>query len=429
MRWRYHLFKQLTDGSKKLSLDACRALLTTEMAGISLQARSVGLLQNLSSAGCFCQISDSLPGVSTQSSWTSLHWQALPAVRSYSSGRSPSYIASNSPSEQYFQSSTGFPGSSKGSTSSNYGLSGNKGILLAPGVEAKAGRGHQRQFCATVVAGNREVETEVDVGSQLGDKEPELENTLSPKGGDEEDFHGGLQEIVLPDHLDVEVGSELVRPDGTNLMLPAGASSKVKVAQFIKSSADVSQCPQDGRPEFALVGRSNVGKSSLINMLVNRRDLAETSKRPGKTQLINHFLINHKWYIVDLPGYGFAKAPVAVRTGWNDFTKDYFLKRDNLVAVMLLVDASIPPQQIDLECVDWLGRNEIPVTLVFTKCDKKKKKKNGGVPVEENIEAFEAAISHIYSEPPPWVMTSSATKMGRDNLLLHMAQLREVWKN
>ncbi|XP_024371218.1 uncharacterized protein [Physcomitrium patens] len=218
---------------------------------------------------------------------------------------------------------------------------------------------------------------------------------------------------------------------GSNIVLTAGADvgrlALVKSAEFIKSSSKESECPSEGYPEFALVGRSNVGKSSLINSLVLRKELAQTSKKPGKTQLINHFLINKKWYLVDLPGYGFAKAPTAVRTDWNEFTKDYFLQRETLACVLLLVDASIEPQQIDLDCVDWLGRNKIPVTIVFTKCDRKKKKKNGGRKPQENIEDFLDRLKPLYDEIPPWVMTSSATNQGREELLRHIAQLRIFW--
>ncbi|XP_020530822.1 GTP-binding protein At2g22870 isoform X2 [Amborella trichopoda] len=146
-----------------------------------------------------------------------------------------------------------------------------------------------------------------------------------------------------------------------------------------------------------------------------------------KTQLINHFLINKSWYIVDLPGYGFANAPEAARMDWSSFTKGYFLNRETLVAVLLLVDASIPPQKIDLDCANWLGRNNIPLTYVFTKCDKKKSGK--GKRPDENIKDFQEFIKKSYREPPPWIMTSSFTGLGRDELLLHMSQLRNYWDN
>ncbi|KAL3688836.1 hypothetical protein R1sor_015145 [Riccia sorocarpa] len=218
---------------------------------------------------------------------------------------------------------------------------------------------------------------------------------------------------------------------GSNIIMDVnmGRHHLVKSAEFVKSSSKEAECPKDGLPEFALVGRSNVGKSSLINVLVNRKELAQTSKKPGKTQLINHFRINNSWYLVDLPGYGFAKAPTAVRTEWNEFTKSYFLNRKTLVSVLLLVDGSIPPVKIDLDCVDWLGRNKIPLTIVFTKCDRRKKKKNGGRPPEENVRDFEKQMQESFDQSPPWIMTSSATGQGKDELLLHIARLRDYWNN
>ncbi|KAL2621343.1 hypothetical protein R1flu_001548 [Riccia fluitans] len=218
---------------------------------------------------------------------------------------------------------------------------------------------------------------------------------------------------------------------GSNIVMDMsmGRHHLVKSAEFVKSSPKESDCPKDGLPEFALVGRSNVGKSSLINVLVNRKELAQTSKKPGKTQLINHYRINRNWYLVDLPGYGFAKAPTAVRTGWNEFTKGYFLNRKTLVAVLLLVDGSITPQKIDLDCADWLGRNKIPVTVVFTKCDRRKKQKNGGKPSEENVRDFEKQLQDSFDQCPPWIMTSSTTGQGKDELLHHVARLRDYWNS
>ncbi|BBN18427.1 GTP-binding protein [Marchantia polymorpha subsp. ruderalis] len=218
---------------------------------------------------------------------------------------------------------------------------------------------------------------------------------------------------------------------GSNIIMDMnmGRHHLVKSAEFIKSSPKESECPKDGLPEFALVGRSNVGKSSLINALVNRKELAQTSKRPGKTQLINHFRINNNWYLVDLPGYGYAKAPTAVRTDWNEFTKDYFLHRKTLVSVLLLVDGSIPPLKIDLDCADWLGRNKIPVTIVFTKCDRRKKRKNGGRAPAENVRDFEKQLQDSFDQSPPWIMTSSATGQGKDELLQHITRLRDYWNN
>ncbi|KAL8063385.1 hypothetical protein ABFX02_01G023800 [Erythranthe guttata] len=216
---------------------------------------------------------------------------------------------------------------------------------------------------------------------------------------------------------------------GSNIVVGkyAGGTVDVVNADFVKSSVTTEDCPSDGIPEFALVGRSNVGKSSLLNSLVRRKKLALTSKKPGKTQCINHFRINDSWYLVDLPGYGYASAPHEVRTDWAKFTKDYFINRPNLVSVFLLIDASIPAKKIDLEYASWLGQNQIPMTLVFTKCDKRKKKKNGGKRPEENVHDFQALIRDFFTTAPPWIMTSSVTNQGRDEILLHMSQLRNYW--
>ncbi|TVU47849.1 hypothetical protein EJB05_07463, partial [Eragrostis curvula] len=226
---------------------------------------------------------------------------------------------------------------------------------------------------------------------------------------------------------DAAVTPEMVIPGSNIVVGPYAGDAKVKEAEYVKSSASARDCPKDDRPEFAVLGRSNVGKSSLINSLTRRKEAALTSKKPGKTQTINHFLINKSWYLVDLPGYGFAAASQSARMDWSSFTKGYFLNRDTLVGVLLLIDASIPPTKIDLDCANWLGRNNIGFTFVFTKCDKVKKGK-GGRP-EENIKVFQDTISELYSEPPPWIMTSSVTGLGRDGLLLHMSQLRNFWDN
>ncbi|KAL5556764.1 hypothetical protein UlMin_039000 [Ulmus minor] len=222
-----------------------------------------------------------------------------------------------------------------------------------------------------------------------------------------------------------EVSDDMVLP-GSNIVLgPYAGDSKIKEVEFVKSSAKAKDCPRDERPEFAILGRSNVGKSSLINSLVRKKEVALTSKKPGKTQLINHFLVNKSWYIVDLPGYGFAKVSEAARTDWSSFTKGYFLNRDSLVAVLLLIDASVPPQKIDLDCANWLGRNKIPMTFVFTKCDKMKAAK--GKRPDENIRHFQQLMAENYPKHPPWIMTSGVTGLGRDELLLHMSQLRNYW--
>ncbi|XP_073306668.1 GTP-binding protein At2g22870-like [Primulina huaijiensis] len=202
-----------------------------------------------------------------------------------------------------------------------------------------------------------------------------------------------LETLFVPPDTDVSsleissFGSRILK--GSNIVLSkyaAGDGAEVVNSEFVKSSVTTEDCPSDGIPEFALVGRSNVGKSSLLNSLVRRKRLALTSKKPGKTQCINHFRINDSWYLVDLPGYGYAAAPHEIRTDWDRFTKDYFLNRPTLVSVFLLIDASIPTKKIDLEYASWLGQNQIPMTLIFTKCDKRKKKRNGGRRPEENIQ-------------------------------------------
>lgn len=222
-----------------------------------------------------------------------------------------------------------------------------------------------------------------------------------------------------------EVTEDMVVP-GSNIVIgPYAGHSQIKEVEFIKSSSRPKDCPKDDRPEFAILGRSNVGKSSLINVLVRKKEIALTSKKPGKTQLINHFLVNKSWYIVDLPGYGFATASESARMDWSTFTKGYFLNRHSLVAVLLLIDASVPPKKIDLDCANWLGRNNIPMTFVFTKCDKMKASK--GRRPDENIRMFQEVMEANYKQHPPWIMTSSVTGLGRDELLLHMSQLRNYW--
>ncbi|XP_028783748.1 GTP-binding protein At2g22870 isoform X2 [Neltuma alba] len=222
-----------------------------------------------------------------------------------------------------------------------------------------------------------------------------------------------------------EVNEDMILPGSNIVVGPYAGDARIKEVEFVKSSGRAKDCPKDDRPEFAILGRSNVGKSSLINSLVRKKEVALTSKKPGKTQLINHFLVNKSWYIVDLPGYGFAKASQAARMDWSSFTKGYFSNRDTLVAVLLLIDASVPPQKIDFDCANWLGRNNIPITFVFTKCDKMKVGK--GKRPDENIKDFQELIRQNYRQHPPWIMTSSVTGLGRDELLLHMSQLRNYW--
>ena len=186
----------------------------------------------------------------------------------------------------------------------------------------------------------------------------------------------------------------------------------VSSAEFVKSSQELNQCPQPDMPEFAFIGRSNVGKSSLINMLVDKKDLAKTSSQPGKTQLINHFLINEEWYLVDLPGYGYAKTSMENRKKWRKMIEDYLLKRVNLLTVFVLVDSRLGPQKIDLEFINFLGENQVPITLIFTKTDKQSAKKT-----EESLERFKESLSEYWEELPEIILTSSEKRVGRDEVL------------
>lgn len=186
----------------------------------------------------------------------------------------------------------------------------------------------------------------------------------------------------------------------------------IKSAEFCISSPDYKKCPQDGRPEYAFIGRSNVGKSSLINMLTGVKGLAKTSGRPGKTQLINHFLINKEWYLVDLPGYGYAKTSKTSREKWGRMMRDYFLHREALTNVFVLIDSRIPPQRIDLEFIEFLGTNGVPLCIVYTKTDKEKQRE-----VMANIKAMKAALKEQWEELPPMYLTSSLTGYGRDAVL------------
>ena len=186
----------------------------------------------------------------------------------------------------------------------------------------------------------------------------------------------------------------------------------VSSAEFVKSSQELNQCPQPDMPEFAFIGRSNVGKSSLINMLVDKKDLAKTSSQPGKTQLINHFLINEEWYLVDLPGYGYAKTSMENRKKWRKMIEDYLLKRVNLLTVFVLVDSRLEPQKIDLEFINFLGENQVPITLIFTKIDKQSAKRT-----EESLERFKESLSEYWEELPEIILTSSEKRVGRDEVL------------
>lgn len=187
---------------------------------------------------------------------------------------------------------------------------------------------------------------------------------------------------------------------------------KISSADFVVSNSDVSKCPDSKLPEYAFIGRSNVGKSSLINMLVNKKGLAMTSSKPGKTLLINHFIINGEWHLVDLPGYGFAQAGKANRERLRKMIESYILMRNQLTNLFLLIDSRHAPQKIDLEFIEWLGLNGIPFSIVFTKADKL-----SGSRLNENIQAYKEKLNEEWEELPPVFVTSSSTAKGKDEIL------------
>lgn len=187
---------------------------------------------------------------------------------------------------------------------------------------------------------------------------------------------------------------------------------KIKKAEFTISSFKLSQCPDDVKPEFAFIGRSNVGKSSLINMLTGRKALAKTSSTPGKTLLINHFMINDEWYIVDLPGYGFAKRSKKVQEDIEKMISSYILHREQCVNVFLLIDIRHSMQKIDSEFMNWLGENGIPFSIIFTKADKL-----GPVKARQNAAAYMDSLLDTWEELPPYFITSAEKKDGKDDVL------------
>ena len=186
----------------------------------------------------------------------------------------------------------------------------------------------------------------------------------------------------------------------------------IKSAEFIISNTDYLKCPDSKLPEYAFIGRSNVGKSSLINMLCNRKDLAMTSSRPGKTLLINHFLINKNWHLVDLPGYGYATAGKKMRDQLQNIIESYILHREQLTCLFLLIDCRHEPQKIDLEFMEWLGENGVPFSIVFTKLDKLPHAKG-----KSNVQTYKDKLSEQWEELPPIFLTSSEKRVGRDEIL------------
>ena len=192
---------------------------------------------------------------------------------------------------------------------------------------------------------------------------------------------------------------------------------KINTATFVISNTDVSRCPTERVPEYAFIGRSNVGKSSLINMLTNHKKLAKTSGKPGKTQLINHFKINDTWFLVDLPGYGYAQVSKTKRKSFQSFIKDYFLQREQLVCTFVLVDSRHEPQTIDLEFMAFLGENGIPFAIIFTKTDKLASSK-----LNKNITKYKKDILKAWEVVPTHFITSSETEMGKEDVINFIEQ-------
>lgn len=193
---------------------------------------------------------------------------------------------------------------------------------------------------------------------------------------------------------------------------------QIKSAEFQMSNSDVAKCPKDRLPEYAFIGRSNVGKSSLINMLMQRKSLAKTSGRPGKTQLINHFLINKNWYLVDLPGYGYARVSKSSKKVFQKFITNYFQKREQMVLAFVLVDCRLEPQPIDLEFMQWMGENQVPFSIIFTKADKLKPNA-----LLRNVAAYEQKMLETWEEMPRYFVTSATNSEGRDELLGYIASI------
>ncbi|MBK9458198.1 MAG: YihA family ribosome biogenesis GTP-binding protein [Sphingobacteriales bacterium] len=195
---------------------------------------------------------------------------------------------------------------------------------------------------------------------------------------------------------------------------------EVKTANFVGSFTNISQCPPPDRPEYAFIGRSNVGKSSLINMITNHSGLAKVSSTPGKTQSINHFLINQKWFLVDLPGYGYAKSSKTQREKWQQMLRQYLNRRDNLQCVFVLIDSRISPQKSDLEFINWLGEMHISFVLVFTKTDNRKYK-------PQNIEVFKKALLETWDDVPRIFITSSVKRSGKDDILQFIDETNQIF--
>ena len=187
---------------------------------------------------------------------------------------------------------------------------------------------------------------------------------------------------------------------------------KITSAEFVISNSDVAKCPTNSLSEYAFIGRSNVGKSSLINMLTSKKSLAKTSGRPGKTQLINHFIINKTWYLVDLPGYGYARVSKSAKSTFQKFITNYFSKRKQLISAFVLIDIRHKPQPIDLDFIHWLGENMIPFSIIFTKADKLKPKA-----IDRHVEDYKTVMLETWEEMPNYFVTSASKNIGKEEVL------------
>ena len=196
----------------------------------------------------------------------------------------------------------------------------------------------------------------------------------------------------------------------------------IRTAEFVISNTKQDRLPAANMPEYAFIGRSNVGKSSLINMLCNKKGLAKTSQNPGETQVINHFIINGKWYLVDLPGYGFAKTARTNRAAWEKMIKTYLESRENLQCVMALIDSRLSPQKNDIEFINWLGSKGIPFSIVFTKADKQSKLKT-----QANVELFTTHLLQTWEELPAYFVTSAEEQTGKDDLLNYIDSINSQY--
>ena len=199
---------------------------------------------------------------------------------------------------------------------------------------------------------------------------------------------------------------------------------EIKNATFVVSNSDYRKCPDTRLPEYAFIGRSNVGKSSLINMLTNNKSLAKTSVKPGKTQLINHFLINKTWYLVDLPGYGYARTSKASRMEWQAMINDYILNRETLANLFVLIDSRIPPQKIDIEFINYMGTHGVPLIIIFTKTDKQKQSETAAT-----VNNMKRVLSETWEELPEMILTSSVTRTGRNKLLDRIDEINQLLAN